>query len=148
MVKPLCCWWLIWPIQNDTKKHENDGNTSKLGTHLRVLDESYPMNTNMKRFSKILCVPVLWMNVVSAVDLLNGNMVSRSLRLLSGAYLPTKSTLLFRSPRYWAPDKAYWMVCYANNCQTRFMENTNKRAVAICQLHYSRVCSIPGFTGI
>ena len=26
---PLCCWWLIWPIQNDAKKTENVWNPGK-----------------------------------------------------------------------------------------------------------------------
>ena len=26
---PLCCWWLIWPIQNDAKKLRNDWNPGK-----------------------------------------------------------------------------------------------------------------------
>ena len=38
-----------------------------MGTHLKVLSESFPMNTNMKGF-KHLCVLVLWMKVVSALD--------------------------------------------------------------------------------
>ena len=25
----LCCWWLIWPILNDSKKLENVGNPDK-----------------------------------------------------------------------------------------------------------------------
>ena len=55
--QPLCCWWLIWPIQNNAK------NLLKkllkywhMGTHLKVLSESYLMNTNMtgfRWFSKI-----------------------------------------------------------------------------------------------
>ena len=40
-------------------------------THLRVLSESYPMNTNMagfRWFSKTLCVLVLWREIVSALE--------------------------------------------------------------------------------
>ena len=52
-----CCWWLIWPIQNDAKK-------------LIVLSESYSMNTNMTGFGwfSSLCVLVLWMKVASALE--------------------------------------------------------------------------------
>ena len=41
-----------------------------MGTHLRVLSKSYPMNTNMTGFgwfSKNLCVLVRWMKVASAL---------------------------------------------------------------------------------
>ena len=41
------------------------------GTHLKVLDESYPMNTNMtgfRWFSKNICVFVLLAKVVSALE--------------------------------------------------------------------------------
>ena len=41
-----------------------------MGTHMKVLGESFPMNTNMaglRWFSKI----VLWMKVVSALEGLN-----------------------------------------------------------------------------
>ena len=46
-----------------------------MGTHLRVLSESYQMNTNMTGFrwvSKILCVLVLWSEVASALGGLSG----------------------------------------------------------------------------
>ena len=26
LIQPLCCWWLIWPIQNYAKNLKNDGN--------------------------------------------------------------------------------------------------------------------------
>ena len=42
-----------------------------MGTHLRVLNESYPMNTNttgFRGFSKIVCALVLWTKVVSALE--------------------------------------------------------------------------------
>ena len=48
-VNPLCCWWLIWPIQNDAKNLKNDRNPGTC-THMRALSESYPMNTNMTGF--------------------------------------------------------------------------------------------------
>ena len=44
-----------------------------MGTHLRGLSESYPMNSNMtgyRCFSKNLCVLVLWMKVASALNVL------------------------------------------------------------------------------
>ena len=28
-IKPLCCWWLIWPIQNDAKNLKNYWNPGK-----------------------------------------------------------------------------------------------------------------------
>ena len=42
-----------------------------MGTHLRVLSKSYPMNTNktgFKWFSKYLCVLVLETKVASAME--------------------------------------------------------------------------------
>ena len=42
-----------------------------MGTHLRVLSESYPLNTNMTRFKlffKYICVFVLWTKVASALE--------------------------------------------------------------------------------
>ena len=43
-----------------------------MGTHLRVLGENYPMNTNMTRFKWIymenLYVLVLWMKVASEME--------------------------------------------------------------------------------
>ena len=42
-----------------------------MGTHLRVLSKSYPMNTNMTRFRcffENLCVPVLWTKEASALE--------------------------------------------------------------------------------
>ena len=42
-------------------------------THLRVLSESYPMNTNMIRFrwfSNNLCILVLWTKVAPALEML------------------------------------------------------------------------------
>ena len=38
-----------------------------MGTHLSVLSESYPMNTNMTGVFKNLCVLVLRMKVASAL---------------------------------------------------------------------------------
>ena len=45
-----------------------------MGTHLRVLSESYPMDTNMTGFkwlSKIFCILVLLRKVASALEGLN-----------------------------------------------------------------------------
>ena len=43
-----------------------------MGTYQRVLNDSYPMNTNMTGFrfvfSKKLCLLVLWIKVASALD--------------------------------------------------------------------------------
>ena len=42
-----------------------------MGTHVKVLKESFPMNTNMtgfRWFSKKLNVLVLWMKVASALE--------------------------------------------------------------------------------
>ena len=38
-----------------------------MGTHLRELSESFPMNTNKMVF-KNLCIIVLWMKVASALE--------------------------------------------------------------------------------
>ena len=60
-LQPLCRWWLIWPIQNNAKIWKMTETLPK-GTHLRVLGESYQMNTNMTVFrwiSKILRYCVL-----------------------------------------------------------------------------------------
>ena len=46
----LCCWWLILPTQYDAQKLKSEGNPCYMGTHLRVLSESYPLNTNMTGF--------------------------------------------------------------------------------------------------
>ena len=57
-VQKTCCWLtLIWPIQNDVKKPTKWLKTWYMGTHLRVLRESYPMNTIMigfRWFSKVI----------------------------------------------------------------------------------------------
>ena len=53
-----------------------------MGTHLRVLSESYPMNTNMSGFRwffKNLCILVLWTKVASALEGLNINEIVRLL---------------------------------------------------------------------
>ena len=53
----ISCWWLIWPIQNDIKKTEKLLKPWHMGTHLRVLSQSYLMNNNMtgfRWFSKIV----------------------------------------------------------------------------------------------
>ena len=45
-----------------------------MGTYLRVLNESFPMNTNMtgfRWFSKNLCIFVLWTKVAIALEGLN-----------------------------------------------------------------------------
>ena len=45
-----------------------------MGTHLRVLSKSYPMNTNMagfRWFSKLKCILVLWKKVAAALEGLN-----------------------------------------------------------------------------
>ena len=52
----ICCWWLIFSIQNDAKKTEKLLHPWHMGTHLRGLGENCPMNTNMtgfRWFSKI-----------------------------------------------------------------------------------------------
>ena len=41
--------WLVWPKQNDAKNLKTT-ETLAHGTHLRVLSETYPMNTNMTGF--------------------------------------------------------------------------------------------------
>ena len=49
LLNPLSCWLLIWPIQNDAKNWKYL-KPWQMGTHLRVLDKSYPMNTNIAGF--------------------------------------------------------------------------------------------------
>ena len=63
-----CWWWLIWPKQNDAKNQKKEWlKPWHLGTHLRVLNEGYPMSTNMTGF-KNCCILVLWMKVTSALE--------------------------------------------------------------------------------
>ena len=61
----LCCWWLMWSIQNDEKKKvwKMTKTLAQLGSHLRVLSEIDPINSYMtmfRWFSKSLCILVLW----------------------------------------------------------------------------------------
>ena len=68
---PLCCWRLIWPTQNDAKKLGKCLKSWHMGTHLRVLSESYPMNTNMigfRWFSKIFASLCFGRKVASASE--------------------------------------------------------------------------------
>ena len=47
-----------------------------MGTHMRVLGKSFPMNTNMTGFgwlTKDLCILVLWMKKVLALEGLMSN---------------------------------------------------------------------------
>ena len=60
-VKPLCCRWLIWSIQNSVTKAKKWPKPWQIGTHLIELSESYPMNTN-------ICILVLWKKVASALE--------------------------------------------------------------------------------
>ena len=64
---PLGCWWLIWPIQNDAKNPEKWQKPWQMGTHLKVLSESYQMNTNMTWFRGFPKIFVLWRKVASAL---------------------------------------------------------------------------------
>ena len=61
---PYAAGGSILQTQNDPKKLKNYSNPGTWVTHLRVLGESYPMNTNttgFRWFSKIkICVLVLW----------------------------------------------------------------------------------------
>ena len=52
--EPLCCWWLIWPIQYDVKNPEKWLKPWQMGTHLRVLSESYPTWQDLDGFQKSL----------------------------------------------------------------------------------------------
>ena len=47
--QPLQCWWLIWPIRNDANIKERL-KPWHIGTCVRVLNKSYPMNTDMTGF--------------------------------------------------------------------------------------------------
>ena len=54
-----------------------------MGTHLRVVSKSYPINTNMtvfKWFSKNLCILVFWMKVALPLDGLTSRFVVREYR--------------------------------------------------------------------
>ena len=51
-VNPYAAWWRICPIQNDAKSWEIT-EPWHMGIYLRVLNESYPMNTNMMNESSL-----------------------------------------------------------------------------------------------
>ena len=53
-LNPCASGGLIWPILNDAKNPEKWLKPWQMGTHLRVLSESYPMNTNMIGFEDFL----------------------------------------------------------------------------------------------
>ena len=60
------------------KKSEKRLNPWHMGTHLRVLSESYPINNNLTGFrwiSKTFKALVLWTKVALALEGLNGNCV-------------------------------------------------------------------------
>ena len=71
-----------------------------MGTHLRVLIKSYPMNTNMtgfRWFSKIFCLFVLWTKVASAVvGLSSTSGLQRSGQQMT-PFLPTYNSWLNRN---------------------------------------------------
>ena len=70
LYQPFCYWWLILPIQNHAKNQRKWLKPWHMGTHMRVLSESYPINTNMtgfKWFLKTIWVLVLWTKVTSAL---------------------------------------------------------------------------------
>ena len=46
-----------------------------MGTHLSVLTESYPMNTNMTGFFANLCILLLWSKVALACEGLTSTMI-------------------------------------------------------------------------
>ena len=48
------------------KKLKNDWNPWHMGTHLKVLSESYPMNTNVTGFRSLYFL-ALWVKVASAL---------------------------------------------------------------------------------
>ena len=48
--QPLCCWWLVLPIQNNAKNAEKWLKPWPMGTHLKVLSERHLMNTNKTGF--------------------------------------------------------------------------------------------------
>ena len=68
--KPVCCW-LIWPIQNATKKLENHRNP---GTWLYSSESTQWELSNryqhdrVKMFFKSICVLLLWTKVASALE--------------------------------------------------------------------------------
>ena len=56
-----------------------------MGSHLRVLSESYPMNTNMTglRWFVGRCVHVLWAKIASALEGLMPKAISKLIRYRS-----------------------------------------------------------------
>ena len=67
----LCWWWLHWPFQNDAKNLKNELNPWHVGSPLSVLNESYPMNTNMTGFIWFLkiCVSFLREYQLEVIDI-------------------------------------------------------------------------------
>ena len=61
----LCCWLLL-PIQKMKEKTEKLLKPWHVGTHLKILNASYPMNTNTTEFG--LSVRVLRRKVASAME--------------------------------------------------------------------------------
>ena len=59
-----------------------------MGTHMRVLSESFPMNTNMtgfRWFSKKDCILVIWKKVASALEGLRqfGHLYAKNICIIS-----------------------------------------------------------------
>ena len=69
---PSCCWWLIWPIQNDAKK--TDSKMTEMLTNgysyensQRELTDEYQHDRVWMAFKKN-CLFVLWTKLASALE--------------------------------------------------------------------------------
>ena len=69
-IQHLCCWWLIWSIQNDAKylkMIETLANGYSSESTQQELSNEY-QHDRVWMFFKILCVCVLWAKVASAFE--------------------------------------------------------------------------------
>ena len=69
--QPLCCGWLILPIQNDAKDLKMSGNPGIYGfsseSTQRELSNEY-QHDRVKMVVKSLCILVLWTKVALALE--------------------------------------------------------------------------------
>ena len=78
MGKPLCCWWLIWPIENDAKiwkMTETLAHGYSFESTHQELSNAYQYD-RVKMFFKEFCILVLWTKVGSALEGLNLNLIA------------------------------------------------------------------------
>ena len=93
--------WPIWPIQNDAQTRKM---TWHMGTHLRVLSESYLMNTNMTGFmwfSKIFVTQWFGLKVASALEGLIVKYKPNSYTFIKCYTRDVIVTILFLNLLYW-----------------------------------------------